>query len=184
VTTGYSVDACARAVDICPEEEQPDIEQLKSAFGRLPAGVAVVTSALPDGEFVGATVSSFTSLSFDPPLVVLGLAEQSKTLAAILGRGHFGVHIVAAPQRDLAMRFASKSPDKFASVSHEVSRYGVPILTEFETRLECALEHAQPAGDHQLLIGRVRDVVVCKQNTSAAVWFQRAFHLIDPASAA
>jgi 3-hydroxy-9,10-secoandrosta-1,3,5(10)-triene-9,17-dione monooxygenase reductase component len=183
LATGYLAGASAQTADVRPAEGRPDVEQLKTAFSRFPAGVVVVTSAFPGGEFVGATVSSFTSLSFTPPLVALGLAEQSKTLSAILERGHFAVHIVAEPQCQVAMHFASKSADKFDTMPHEVSRYGVPLLTAFESRLECVLDCAHPAGDHQLLIGRIHEIVIGEQDTSAVVWFQRGFRLVDPTSA-
>ena len=156
-------------------EAPPDIAQLKAAFSRLPAGVVVVTSGSPCGELVGATVSSFTSLSFAPPLVLLGLANESKTLSVILGHVHFAVHVVAEPQRHLAMRFASSGAHKFEAIAYDLSSCGVPILTDFETRLLCRLERAQTAGDHHLLIGRVIDVALGQREVQPVAWFQKAF---------
>ncbi|WP_234618037.1 MULTISPECIES: flavin reductase family protein [Rhizobium/Agrobacterium group] len=166
-----------------PPEKCPDIEDLKGAFSRLPAGVVVITSTSPCGEFAGATVSSFTSLSFKPPLVVFGLAQRSTTLSAILSHGHFAAHVVAEPQQDLAMRFASSSTDKFNGVGFELSPFGVPLLTQFDTFFQCVLERAQPAGDHQLLVGRVLNVSLAGRNTMPVAWLQRSFHVCERAAA-
>ncbi|MBP1861469.1 flavin reductase family protein [Rhizobium herbae] len=164
-------------------ETCPDVEDLRSAFGRLPSGVVVVTSTSPCGEFAGATVSSFTSLSFKPPLVVFGLAQRSTTLSAILSHGHFAVHVVAEPQQDLAMRFASSGTGKFNDVDFRLSPFGVPLLTQFDTFLQCSLERAQLAGDHQLLIGRVLEVSLAGQNSKPVAWLQRRFHVCERHSA-
>ncbi|KAA6487795.1 flavin reductase family protein [Agrobacterium rhizogenes] len=161
----------------------PDIESLRSAFSQLPSGVVVITSTGSCGEFAGATVSSFTSLSFKPPLVVFGLSQNSTTLSAILGHGHFAVHVVAEPQQDLAMRFASSGADKFNGVDLRLSPFGVPLLTQFDTCFQCTLERAQPAGDHQLLIGRVLNVSLAAQNATPVAWLQRRFHVCERLSA-
>jgi 3-hydroxy-9,10-secoandrosta-1,3,5(10)-triene-9,17-dione monooxygenase reductase component len=159
--------------------ERPSVERLRSALGQLPSGVVVVTSTSPCGELAGATVSSFSSLSFAPPLVVFGLAKSSKTLSAILGHGHFAVHLVAEPQRHLAIHFASSGSDKFADLSFRLSPYNVPLLSEFDTLLQCGLERAQPAGDHQLLIGRVLDVSLGTGELAPVAWFKRNFHACE-----
>jgi len=163
-------------------QAEVDAAQLRAAFGRLPAGVVVITSTCPCGELAGATVSSFTSLSFDPPLVCFGLTRHSKTLSAILGHSHFAVHVVGEQpqQQQLAMRFAGDRADKFSTVVYELSPYGVPLLPVFQTVLQCVLERAQPAGDHQLLIARVLDVALSDEEPSPVVWFQRGFRLCQP----
>ncbi|MCF1460634.1 flavin reductase family protein [Agrobacterium vitis] len=162
----------------------PDIDNLKIAFGQLPSGVVIVTSQGCGGEMVGATVSSFTSLSFTPPLVMLGLAQSSTTLSAILDHGHFAVHVVAEPQQDIAMRFASSRADKFSDIDFKLSPSGVPILSEFDTCFHCALERAQSEGDHQLLIGRIVDVSTVERDTTPVAWFNRRFHICEPRPAA
>ncbi|MGV1822368.1 flavin reductase family protein [Agrobacterium tumefaciens] len=164
-------------------EKCPDFEDLRSAFSRLPSGVVVVTSTSPCGAFAGATVSSFTSLSFKPPLVVFGLAQSSTTLSAILSHGHFAVHVVAEPQQDLAMRFASSGNNKFNDVDFRLSPFGVPLLTQFDTFFQCAVDRAQPAGDHQLLIGRVLEVSLAGQSSKPVAWLQRRFHVFERHSA-
>ncbi|MCM2476469.1 flavin reductase family protein [Rhizobium sp. CG5] len=164
-------------------ERSPDIEDLKGAFSRLPSGVVVITSTSACGEFAGATVSSFTSLSFKPPLVVFGLAQSSATLSAILSHGHFAAHVVAEPHQDLAMRFASSGTDKFNGVDFKLSPFGVPLLTQFDTYFQCTLERAQPTGDHQLLVGRVLDVSLAGRNATPVAWLQRSFHVCERVTA-
>ncbi|WP_321927463.1 flavin reductase family protein [Paraburkholderia guartelaensis] len=160
-------------------ESQIDKQHLKDAFSRVPAGVVVVTSRNSDGELAGATVSSFSSLSFDPPLISLALSQRSKTLSAIVGHGHFAVHVVAEPQRSIAMWFASDVADKFDSVDYSLSADGVPLLKQFETALQCKLESAQSAGDHQLLIARILQVDLSDQDSAPVAWLRRGFHMCE-----
>ncbi|WP_260690430.1 flavin reductase family protein [Rhizobium leguminosarum] len=157
---------------------------MKDAFGRLPSGVVIVTSISTDGRFTGATVSSFSSLSFDPPLVVLGLAQRSKTLQAILQSTRFAAHIVSEPNRALALRFASDRDDKFEGLSSTLSQNGVPLLPGFNTSIECILDSSQTAGDHQLLIGRVLSTAIDDEVGSPVAWFRRDFHSCLPFAAA
>ncbi|MGV1989204.1 flavin reductase family protein [Agrobacterium sp. 22-221-1] len=170
-----------RQYDPCLEGS-PNKELLKAAFGRLPSGVVIVTSVSADNQFTGATVSSFNSLSLDPPLVAFGLTQSSKTLAAILRFQHFAVHIVSEPNRDLALQFASGSRTKFDGVPCRLSATGVPILSGFDASFECILDTAQVAGDHQLLIGRVLSASVEDDCGAPVAWLRRDFHSCLPLS--
>ncbi|MGR6429714.1 flavin reductase family protein [Rhizobium sp. PAMB 3174] len=161
----------------------PSLETLKAAFGQLPSGVVIVTSVGPAGEPTGATVSSFSSLSFSPPLVALGLADSSKTLAAILNHRHFAVHFVSEPNRDVALRFASSAGNKFDGVAWTLSEKGVPLLADFHTSIECVLDSTHAAGDHQLLTGRVISASVDQEPGAPVAWFRRGFHSCQPLAA-
>lgn len=172
------------ALQQTPAELRPDVQCLKDAFSRLPSGVVVVTSKSPSGDFSGATVSSFASLSFDPPLISLGLSQRSKTLSAILSHGHFAVHVVAEPQRHIAMRFASDAANKFDAIDYELSPHGVPLLKQFDTCLQCKLEFAQPAGDHQLLIASILRIGLVSRDSAPVAWLQHSFHACERLPAA
>ncbi|WP_322046502.1 flavin reductase family protein [Paraburkholderia sp. J67] len=156
-----------------------DKQHLKDLFSRVPAGVVVVTSRTADGDLAGATVSSFSSLSFEPPLISLALSQRSKTLSAIVGHGHFAVHVVADSQRHIAMWFASDAANKFDSVDYQLTTNGVPLLKRFDTALQCKLESAQPAGDHQLLIARIVQVELLEQDSAPVAWLRRGFHMCE-----
>ncbi|MGV2019387.1 flavin reductase family protein [Agrobacterium radiobacter] len=160
----------------------PSRNALKDVFGRLPSGVVIVTSIAED-QPTGATVSSFSSLSFDPPLVVFGLAQKSKTLQAILHSRKFAAHIVSEPNRELALRFASDAHDKFEGLACTLSQNGVPFLPGFDASIECSLDSTQTIGDHQLLIGRVLATSINDEVSAPVAWFRRDFHSCVPFAA-
>ncbi|WP_091743236.1 flavin reductase family protein [Phenylobacterium immobile] len=147
----------------------------KRAMAALPAGVAVVTAATRDGGWCGATLSAFMSLSLDPPLVAMAMAETSRTAAAIEAAGAFAAHIVGARQEAAAMRFASSGTDKFAGLTTEVNDRGTPVIQDFDVAVECVLEAAYPGGDHRIFVGRVEAVRIAGV-VQPTIWFERGFH--------
>src|SRR5258708_5731370 len=113
-----------------PQEHRPaavDTLELRRAFGHFATGVTVVTYEAPDGEFRGTTVNSFTSVSLDPPLVLVSLGRQTRAAAALRAGSAFAGSVLHHGQRDLAMHFAGR-PEPETRVRWEV-RDGVPHLT-------------------------------------------------------
>lgn len=151
----------------------------KQALMNFPGGVTVITAADAAGRPVGATVSSFASLSLQPPLVVACLRLESRSVQAIRNSGAFAVHILAAGQADLARRFASDAADKFAGLAYEVSDRGVPYLRDC-ARLDCDLEDEYPGGDHSIVIGRVTAVHVV-EGFEPLVYARRGFFALGRA---
>lgn len=128
---------------------------LRAALGRFTTGVTIITCIDGDGERVGLTANSFTSLSLDPPLVLWSLQRASATLDAFVATTHFVVNVLAESQVDLSRRFASSTPDKFAEGAWSAGVGGAPVLSGCAAVFECE-HHAQHAGgDHVLFIGRV-----------------------------
>jgi flavin reductase (DIM6/NTAB) family NADH-FMN oxidoreductase RutF len=117
-------------------------------------GVAVVTCAV-GGRPTGCTVNTFTSVSLDPPLVLVSLSGSSRTLAAITTRQVYGVNVLSAGQRSLAARFATgtSSADRFAGLAHRMES-GVPVLTAALAAAVCVVAQATVLADHVLLFGR------------------------------
>jgi flavin reductase (DIM6/NTAB) family NADH-FMN oxidoreductase RutF len=126
--------------------------ELREFMRSWATGVAVVTSALAASP-IGCTVNAFTSVSLDPPLLMISLAETSRTLAVITARQAFGVNLLAAHQDRLAARFAGAPGDRFAGVGYRME-CGVPVLTGVLAAVVCAVVHTIPIGDHVLLFGR------------------------------
>ena len=87
--------------------------ELRDVFGAFATGVTVVTAVRPDGEPVGMTANSFTSVSLDPPLILWCLADQSTSLPAFAPGAPFAVHVLGHEQRDLALHFARRGREKF-----------------------------------------------------------------------
>ena len=134
-----------------------DSEQLRAAMRVWTSGVTIVTAAV-DGEQHGMTVSSFTSISVDPPLIVISLQTISRT-HELVGRAQaFGVTILASDQQGLSERFASVSlsmGDRLAGLQTETLVSGAPFIKGGLAYLDCRVTHTIPAGMNTLFIAEV-----------------------------
>ena len=127
-------------------------------LGAFPTGVAIVTACAEDGTPKGLTSSAVCSVSASPPLLLVCVDKQSRTLDAIRSSGAFVANILAAGAEELSQRFASKAHDKFAGVVWEPagSAGGAPILVDdVEAYAECLVAQIVDAGDHYVIIGSV-----------------------------
>jgi 3-hydroxy-9,10-secoandrosta-1,3,5(10)-triene-9,17-dione monooxygenase reductase component len=127
----------------------------RQALGSLPTGVTVVTATGPDGP-TGATANAVTSLSLDPPMMLACLDRGSRTLDAVRAAGHFGVNGLAAAQRELAQRFATKDPhpEKWRDVEWSESS-GMPRIAGSLLWVACELHDLIDGGDHLIVTGSV-----------------------------
>ncbi|MFQ3664816.1 MAG: flavin reductase family protein [Sphingomonadaceae bacterium] len=132
-----------------------DHRALRDAFGCFATGVTIVTSIDARGRRVGFTANSFTSVSLEPPLLLVCPARDASSLPVIRSSGHFGVSVLAASQRELAERFARRGVDRFASGSWVEAESGVPLLEGASANFACTLLQETEAGDHVVLIGRI-----------------------------
>ena len=130
--------------------------EFRDALKDFPSGVTIITSADENGTPIGATVSAFSSLSLDPPLILVCLANWTRTAEAIRQRGSFVVNFLDESQGRLARHFAADIEDKFANVPYTLNSSGTPYLDECHLRLECSLETAYNGGDHEIFVGRVQ----------------------------
>jgi 3-hydroxy-9,10-secoandrosta-1,3,5(10)-triene-9,17-dione monooxygenase reductase component len=129
--------------------------ELRRALSLFPTGVTVVaTRHVPDGA-CGLTANAFTSVSLEPPLVLVSLDRSSNTFACIEERGFFSVNVLAEGQEELAIAFARKGEDKFGSVEHRLGKEGAPLVDGAALWLECRVEAAHPGGDHTILVAQV-----------------------------
>ncbi|MTD55526.1 flavin reductase [Amycolatopsis sp. RM579] len=119
-----------------------------------PAPVTIVTTVSDAGP-AGATVSAFMSISLEPTLVAVSLRSGSRLLDRIEGNGSYGVNLLAEAQSELALAFARPGPDRFDGVPWLLD-HGLPRLEESSAWLACELDSAVEAGDHKILVGRVR----------------------------
>lgn len=117
----------------------------------------MVTSVGPDGRPVGTTANAVSSLSLDPPLILVCFDRASLTLEAIRSHSAFVVNVLATPQRELAANFARRGVDAvWEGVEHRPGPTGSPRLEGVLATLECTVEHSPPGGDHEIIIGRLR----------------------------
>jgi len=134
-----------------------DPRALRQAFGRFMTGVTVVTTRTPDGTPFGFTVNSFSSVSMDPPLLLVCPGKFLSSFDAFASSMHFAVNILAEGQEDVSNTFASFKGDRFAQTSHRDDANGIPLIDGAIAQFSCATWKSLPAGDHQILIGKVTD---------------------------
>jgi flavin reductase (DIM6/NTAB) family NADH-FMN oxidoreductase RutF len=133
--------------------------EFRQAMGQFVTGVTVITSVGANGQPVGTTANAVSSLSLDPPLLLVCFDQSSRTLTAIQAHGAFVVNVLAAPQQELSANFARRGlAAAWDSVPHQPGLTGSPRLHGVLATLECTVEHRLPGGDHEIVIGRVRDV--------------------------
>ena len=126
-------------------------------MGAWVTGVCLVTTTTPDGRPAGCTLNALTSLSLEPPSLIVALGTESRTLVALQAAGVFGVNVLATDQEDVARRFAHgglSAEERFESTAHEV-RHGVPLITGSVVSLVCELTDAIPLHDHVIVAGKV-----------------------------
>lgn len=141
-----------------------DDELFRAVFSAHPAAVCVVTAAGPAGRPSGLTTSAVTSVSVEPPLLLVCVGAESRTLTAIRHAGGFAVNFLAAHNERLSERFAGKSTQKFAGFDWRPSERaaGAPLLPahHLSAVAECLVHQEVPAGDHSVLLGRIESAAV------------------------
>ena len=139
-----------------PGHNIPDRNRdFRNTLGCYATGVTVVTALDASGEPIGVTISSFNSVSLDPPLVLWSLAETSPKLDAFRKASHYTVNVLSAGQQELSDRFASRRDDRFAGLSYRSGLGGAPLLDGCTAWFECSPEAHYAGGDHLILVGRV-----------------------------
>ncbi len=139
-----------------PSPSEPiDTRDLRRALGKFLTGVTVVTCVDALNRPRGFTANSFTSVSLDPPLVLVCIARSAESIDAFVNADGFGISILAEHQKPVSQLFASKSAEKFHSVRWTPGRTGAPRLEEGLAWFDCQTRQQVEAGDHVVLIGEV-----------------------------
>ena len=126
----------------------------RKAMSCFASGVTVVTTEL-DGAPHGITVSAFSSLSLQPPLVLVCI-EKSTRIHDVIGKAErFAVNILEQGQEEISNRFASRSEDRFAGIPLRRGKLGLPLLEQAMALIECRLHASLPGGDHTIFVGEV-----------------------------
>jgi 3-hydroxy-9,10-secoandrosta-1,3,5(10)-triene-9,17-dione monooxygenase reductase component len=121
------------------------------------SGVTVITS-MSEGQPVGMTCQSFSSVSLEPPLVMFSPAKTSRAWPLIQRAGFFCVNILASDQADLSNGMATKGDEKFKGVDWSTSTTGAPLLAGVLGYVDCTVHQVVEAGDHYVVIGRVKEL--------------------------
>jgi flavin reductase (DIM6/NTAB) family NADH-FMN oxidoreductase RutF len=131
-----------------------DPRTLRDALGCFATGVTVVT-CLHDGVPTGLTVNSFTSVSLDPPLLLVCIAKNAGSAAALTAASHFAINVLQTGQQPASIRFATRDEDRFGATPWACGEAGAPILEDSLGVFECERFAVYDGGDHHILVGRV-----------------------------
>jgi flavin reductase (DIM6/NTAB) family NADH-FMN oxidoreductase RutF/2-polyprenyl-6-methoxyphenol hydroxylase-like FAD-dependent oxidoreductase len=132
-----------------------DARDLRRAFGQYATGVTVVTCRGQEGQRVGMTANSFTSVSMDPPLVLWCPNKNAPSLEDFTAASHFAINVLSANQQDFSRQFATPAEDKFAGADCRDGLAGVPVLPGTVASFECRTVATYDAGDHVIVLGEV-----------------------------
>lgn len=133
-----------------------DARALRDALGAYPTGVTVVTTFADDGTPVGFTANSFSSVSLDPPLLLVCPSRALSSFAVFAGCAGFAVNVLAEGQEDISNTFAGFQGDRFARVNWHLDAVGLPLIEGAAASFSCATAEVIQAGDHIVLIGNVK----------------------------
>lgn len=132
-----------------------DARELRTAFGAFMSGVTVVTAVSERDVPVGFTANSFTSVSLDPPLLLVCPARSLTSFSVFETCSHFAVNILSENQQDVSNTFATSKGDRFAQVGWRADAWGCPIFDGVAASFSCATHERMEAGDHLVLVGRI-----------------------------
>ena len=159
-----------------------DPQSYKQLLANWASGVTVVTSFF-EGERVGLTASSFSSVSLEPPLVLVCIANRLYTHAFIARSGVFAVNLLSAPQVELGKRFAGfykEIVDRFADLQCSQSVTGSPLLPGTLAWLDCRVYQAYAGGDHTIYVGEVLAGAVNDSDNSPLLYHNRTWGQFRP----
>jgi flavin reductase (DIM6/NTAB) family NADH-FMN oxidoreductase RutF len=130
-------------------------DDFRRVLGHFATGVTVLTTTDSEGRPAGLTASAFTSVSLEPPLVLVCVDHKSQSYPALQESRGFAVNILAVDQQDISRRFASTRLDKFDGVAYSRGALGAPLLEAALAQIECETVGRYVQGDHTIFIGRV-----------------------------
>jgi flavin reductase (DIM6/NTAB) family NADH-FMN oxidoreductase RutF len=155
--------------------------EFRKALGSFPTGVAVVTTRAPDGLLQGMTVSSFNSVSLEPPLVLFSVARSVTSFSVWQTASTWGISVLAETQDGLSTRFAQFGADKWLGFEPISGASGVPLIAGALAHFECERHAVHEGGDHLIFVGRVLALGrPTGSKTGPLVFFSGRYHQITP----
>lgn len=151
-----------------------DQQEFRNTLGQFATGVVVATGCL-EGEPAGFAAQSFTSLSLDPPLVMLCPAKTSDSWPKLRESGSFCINILGEDQKAVSDLFAQTGIDKFAELNWQPGETGSPVLAGVLAFIDCELAEEHDGGDHSIVIGRVRDLGIFDQERPPLLFCRGAY---------
>lgn len=157
-----------------------DPKEFRRSLGEFATGVAVITAEGPDGALIGMTMSSFNSVSVDPPLVLFSIDRRANSLPAMEKAKGFAVNVLAREQEGISNRFARALSDKWDQVKRSVGHAQAPLLTGALAHFECEPWAQYDGGDHVIFVVHVLRHTVRAGNPAPLVFFRGRYRdLVD-----
>lgn len=132
-----------------------DERTLRDALGCFATGVTIVTCNDSEGKPVGLTANSFTSVSLDPPLLLVCVHRQATSAEALSKASHFAVNVLQTGQQPASIRFSTRHQDRFGATPWSTGETGAPVLMQSLGVFECERHALHDGGDHHILVGKV-----------------------------
>jgi flavin reductase (DIM6/NTAB) family NADH-FMN oxidoreductase RutF len=161
------------------QAESPfDVAAFRRALGHFPTGVCVVSCAVND-ERLGMTMSSFNSLSLEPPLVLFSVDRRAASLATLKRAQSFAINILSENQRDISNRFSKPRSNKWEGMTFGHNRSGDPVLPGVAAVFDCKPWATHDAGDHVLFIAMV-ERFICFEDRQPLVFAKGRYAALQP----
>lgn len=135
-------------------------DEFRSTLSRFACGVTIVTTRDAAGELFGITVSAFSSVSLDPPLVLICVDRSAASHDPLIESGIFTVNLLNAEQSAISQRFASPIAAKFSGIDFTLGEFGLPLLSGCIANLECRVRNTADGGDHTIFIAEVQTAAI------------------------
>jgi flavin reductase (DIM6/NTAB) family NADH-FMN oxidoreductase RutF len=145
-----------------------DSVSFRRACSRFATGITIATVMAADGTPQGFTANSFTSVSADPPLVLICIDRRANVLPHFSEAEYFAINVLSVEQKELSMRFAARGQDRFSGVEWRPGAGQVPLLDGSLAQFECARRQVWEAGDHLVFLG---EVVMARHNDGAPLLY-------------
>lgn len=132
-----------------------DQSAFRAVLGRFATGVTVVTTRDKGGRDAGMTVSAFSSVSLEPPLILICIDHAASIYDTLANATHFVANILSEGQEAIARRFSEKDPNRFDGIGYDRGQTGCAVIFDVLGHIECEIITRHEAGDHTIIVGRV-----------------------------
>lgn len=137
-----------------------DQTEFRRVMGHFATGVTVITTHDGAGTLAGLTANAVSSVSLNPPLVLVCVDKGAESYPAFSASGAFAINILSEEQEAISRRFAKSGGDKFTGTGYRLGVTGSPLLSDVVAHIECKVKHAFDAGDHTIFVGEVLEIAV------------------------
>lgn len=156
-----------------------DQREFRNAVGCFATGVTVITTLDSNGDKVGITANSFSSLSLDPPLILFCIDSKINSFDAFENCANFIVNVLHEEQQDISNNFARSSDEKWDGISHEFGQNGCPSFENSIAVLECKKHAIHEGGDHLIMVGEVTHIKYDAGNNHPLLYYKGSYSSVS-----